>query len=85
MSGSLSDLAFEFKEIQGRPLLRIQYPSTMPAQYAIGIDLGTTNSALAYAPLNVDAARVELLPIPQLIAPSTVEPRKFRLNLVSRF
>src|SRR5260221_14549179 len=48
----------------------------MEAKYAIGIDLGTTNSALAYAPLGDDRARVELLPIPQVVAPATVEPRK---------
>jgi molecular chaperone DnaK (HSP70) len=50
----------------------------MPAQYAIGIDLGTTNSVLAYARLSNDpghAPKVELLPIPQLVAASTVEQR----------
>jgi molecular chaperone DnaK (HSP70) len=47
----------------------------MPAKYAIGIDLGTTNSALAYVPLSVENAKVELLPIPQLVAPSSVESR----------
>src|SRR5947209_1266067 len=53
----------------------------MPAKYAIGIDLGTTNSALAYAPLNADNAKVEILPIPQLVAPATVEAR----NLLPSF
>ena len=48
----------------------------MPSQFAIGIDLGTTNSALAYTPLGADRATVELLPIPQLVAPATVESRK---------
>jgi molecular chaperone DnaK (HSP70) len=47
----------------------------MPAQYAIGIDLGTTNSVLAYAKLGEEHPKVELLPIPQLVAPSTVESR----------
>src|SRR5688500_14529775 len=48
----------------------------MPAQYAIGIDHTTTNSALAYARLSNDPGytpKVELLPIPQLVAASTVE------------
>jgi len=45
----------------------------MTAKYAIGIDLGTTNSGLAYAPLDAEQARVELLPIPQLTAANTVE------------
>ena len=45
----------------------------MPAKYAIGIDLGTTNSALAYASL--EEGKLELLSIPQIVAPATVEPR----------
>ncbi len=47
----------------------------MAARYVIGIDLGTTNSVLAYAPLGVDTAEVAILPIPQLTAASTVESR----------
>jgi hypothetical protein len=47
----------------------------MSAKYVIGIDLGTTNSVLAYAPLGVDGAAVEILPIPQLVAASAVETR----------
>ena len=47
----------------------------MPAKYIIGIDLGTTNSALAYAALDADKPEVTLLPIPQLVAPATVENR----------
>jgi hypothetical protein len=48
----------------------------MPAQYAIGIDLGTTNSVLAYAPAGEDAEPVKLLLIPQLVDAGTVEPRE---------
>ena len=47
----------------------------MPAKYVIGIDLGTTNSVLAYAPLGAEQPQVELLPIPQLVAPGVVESR----------
>lgn len=47
----------------------------MPAQYVVGIDLGTTNSVLAYASLAADAPEVHVLPIPQLVAPGTVESR----------
>jgi molecular chaperone DnaK (HSP70) len=47
----------------------------MAAKYVIGIDLGTTNSVVAYAPLDAENAQIELLPIPQLIAADTVEPR----------
>jgi len=47
----------------------------MAAKYVIGIDLGTTNSVLAYAPLEGDAPQIELLPIPQHVAAGTVEAR----------
>jgi molecular chaperone DnaK (HSP70) len=47
----------------------------MPATYVIGIDLGTTNSVLAFASLLEEQPRVELLPIPQLVAPGVVESR----------
>ena len=45
----------------------------MSPHYVIGIDLGTTNSVLAYAPLHEDAPRLELLPLPQLVAGGTTE------------
>jgi hypothetical protein len=45
------------------------------APYILGIDLGTTNSVIAYTKLGGDAPRIEVLPIPQLVAPSTVESR----------
>jgi hypothetical protein len=45
----------------------------MPSKYCIGIDLGTTNSVLAYASLATDQAQVNILPIPQLVAAGTVE------------
>src|SRR3954454_13836557 len=41
------------------------------ARFSIGIDLGTTNSALAYAPLNGDAPPVTL-PIQQWETPETL-------------
>lgn len=47
----------------------------MSAKYSIGIDLGTTNCALAYTALEGDGNPVELLPIPRLTAPATVESR----------
>src|SRR5438876_8657101 len=47
------------------------------AKYVIGIDLGTTNSVLAYAPLSGERADVQVLAIPQLVPASTVEPRDF--------
>ncbi|HEV7223508.1 MAG TPA: Hsp70 family protein [Pirellulales bacterium] len=48
----------------------------MTAKYSIGIDLGTTNSALAYSALDAEQPHVELLEIAQLAAPGTVEERK---------
>ncbi|MDB5322765.1 MAG: DnaK-related protein [Phycisphaerales bacterium] len=49
-------------------------PST--AKFSIGIDLGTTNSVLAYTALGDEqSAPPSILPIPQLTAPSTIEPR----------
>ncbi len=47
----------------------------MEARYVLGIDLGTTNSVLSYAPLDTDEPQVQLLPIPQLVAPGTVESK----------
>jgi hypothetical protein len=45
-------------------------------RYVVGIDLGTTNSALAYADGGAgDDASLANLPIPQLIQPATVEER----------
>ncbi len=49
------------------------------AQFAVGIDLGTTNSVVASIRLGGDSpsahAPVELLPVPQVVAPATVENR----------
>ncbi len=46
-------------------------------QYIIGIDLGTTNSALAFAPANIpegEKADVQILGIPQLVNAGEVAP-----------
>lgn len=47
----------------------------MSAHFVIGIDLGTTNSVLAYSALNEERPQVQLLPIPQLVAANTIESR----------
>ncbi len=48
----------------------------MSAQFVVGIDLGTTNSVVAYAPLGEDESlEIRLLPIRQLTAPGTIESR----------
>ncbi|MEI6892319.1 MAG: Hsp70 family protein [Pontiella sp.] len=47
----------------------------MNSKYAIGIDLGTTNSALAYRSLETESAPIEHLAIPQLVDQATTEAR----------
>jgi hypothetical protein len=43
------------------------------ARYSVGIDLGTTNSAIACADLTAeDASAIDVLPIPQLVNPGEV-------------
>jgi hypothetical protein len=44
-------------------------------RYVIGIDLGTTHTALAFAELAAEGARAEVALIPQLVAQGTVEAR----------
>jgi molecular chaperone DnaK (HSP70) len=49
------------------------------AKYAIGVDLGTTHSALSYFSLEEGKPRgpgQAMLPIPQLTSPGTVEPKQ---------
>jgi hypothetical protein len=45
------------------------------ARYVLGFDLGTTNSVLAYAPLDVESPEIRLLEIPQLVSADTLESR----------
>ncbi len=48
------------------------------ARFSIGIDLGTTNCAVSYADLaqpEGEEAAVEVMPVPELTAPGTVENR----------
>lgn len=47
----------------------------MSAQYVVGIDLGTTNSVVAYAPADAEFPEISLLPIPQLVSAGTIETR----------
>lgn len=46
------------------------------SRFVVGIDLGTTNSVLAYAEAHEDRKpEIRLFEVPQLVAPSTVETR----------
>ena len=51
-------------------------PSTLNMKMIIGIDLGTTNSAVAYIDPVESEPRARIFPIPQLIAPGEVEARE---------
>ncbi|MFM2590293.1 Hsp70 family protein [Vibrio sp. TBV020] len=44
-------------------------------KFSVGIDLGTTHCVLSYVDTTQEEARVEVMPIPQLTAPGTVETR----------
>ena len=46
-----------------------------PSRYIVGIDLGTTNSAVAYVDTLEEPPRVRTFAVPQLIAPGQVEAR----------
>jgi molecular chaperone DnaK (HSP70) len=45
------------------------------SRYVVGIDLGTTNSALAYADTTSDAPEVRSMPVPQVVSPGDVADR----------
>ncbi|MDN3698280.1 Hsp70 family protein [Vibrio cortegadensis] len=45
------------------------------AKFSVGIDLGTTHCVLSYLDINDEDARVQVMEIPQLTAPGTVENR----------
>lgn len=47
-----------------------------PSRFVVGIDLGTTNSAVALVDTHQDPWRVETLPVWQLVAPAEVEQRE---------
>ena len=44
-------------------------------RYAVGIDLGTSNTALAYAHLSEQDPQVHVFEVPQLVAQDTTQPR----------
>lgn len=47
-----------------------------PSRYVVGIDLGTTNSAVCYVDTAESTLRVRTFAIPQLVAPGQVEARE---------
>src|SRR5687767_10389580 len=46
-----------------------------PSRYIIGIDLGTTNSAVCYIDTSESPWTIRVLGIPQLVAPNQTETR----------
>lgn len=48
----------------------------LPARYVVGIDLGTTNSAVCYVDTRETTWSVRVFAIPQLVGPSQVEARE---------
>ena len=44
-------------------------------RFVVGIDLGTTNSAVGFIDMDRAEAQVQTFPIPQLVAPETIEAR----------
>ncbi len=50
--------------------------SDAPSRYVVGIDLGTTNSAVAYVDATMGDWRVETFAVPQLVAAGVVEARE---------
>src|SRR5688572_9662566 len=46
-----------------------------PPRYIVGIDLGTTNSALCYIDTTESPTTIRVLGIPQLVAPGQTETR----------
>ncbi len=50
--------------------------SSAPSRYVVGIDLGTTNSAVAFVDTAAPRWTVETFVVPQLVAPGVVEARE---------
>jgi len=46
-----------------------------PSRYVVGVDLGTTNSAVTYVDTQESPWQIRVLPVPQLVAPGEVESR----------
>ncbi|PQO33461.1 molecular chaperone DnaK [Blastopirellula marina] len=47
----------------------------LPSRYLVGIDLGTTNSAVTFLDTQTEGAQIETFAVPQVIAPGQIEAR----------
>jgi hypothetical protein len=45
------------------------------SQFVVGLDLGTTNSAMAYVDTDEQPRRIHTFPVPQIVAPGQIEAR----------
>lgn len=59
----------------GSPLRKSLAAADTPSRFVVGIDLGTTNSAVAYVDTAEENWRVRTLPVPQVVAAGQVAPR----------
>ena len=48
---------------------------SQPSRFVVGLDLGTTNSAMAYVDTNETPRRIRTFAIPQVVAPGQIEAR----------
>lgn len=51
-------------------------PTDQPSRFVVGIDLGTTNSAVTFVDTNDDSCRLQTFRVAQLVAPGQIEPRE---------
>ena len=59
-----------------RNVARCPEPTESPSRYVVGIDLGTTNSAVCYVDTEEQPWRVRTFLVPQLVAAGVVEARE---------
>ena len=45
------------------------------SRFVVGLDLGTTDSAMAYVDTDEQPRRIRTFPVPQVIAPGQIEAR----------
>ncbi|HHP0472429.1 TPA: Hsp70 family protein [Vibrio harveyi] len=60
---------------QENPSQEASVETQQTPKFSVGIDLGTTHCVMSFVDTHDEDARVEVMPIPQLTAPGTVETR----------
>lgn len=60
---------------QENPSQEASVETQQTPKFSVGIDLGTTHCVMSFVDTHNEDARVEVMPIPQLTAPGTVETR----------